>query len=77
VTYVLFSDEGHGFARPENNLAFHAVTEAFLAKHLGGRYEAVGESFEGSTIEAPSGADDVPGLKGKLKANKSEKKKDE
>ena len=40
VTYVLFPDEGHGFARPENNLAFYAVTEAFLAKHLGGRYRA-------------------------------------
>ena len=37
VTYVLFPDEGHGFARPENNLAFHAIAEAFLARHLGGR----------------------------------------
>ncbi len=34
VTYVLFPDEGHGFARPENRLAFYAVTEAFLANHL-------------------------------------------
>ena len=31
VTYVLFPDEGHGFARPENSLAFTAVTEAFLS----------------------------------------------
>ena len=31
VTYVVFPDEGHGFARPENSLAFNAVTEAFLA----------------------------------------------
>ena len=33
VTYVLYPDEGHGFARPENRLAFNAVTEAFLAEH--------------------------------------------
>ena len=37
VTYVVFSDEGHGFVRPDNRLAFYAVVEAFLAKHLGGR----------------------------------------
>jgi dipeptidyl aminopeptidase/acylaminoacyl peptidase len=41
VTYLLYPDEGHGFVRPENKLAFYAVTEAFLAKHLGGRYEPV------------------------------------
>ena len=37
VTYVLYPDEGHGFTRPENRMSFNAVTEAFLAKHLGGR----------------------------------------
>ncbi|MBM4025467.1 MAG: S9 family peptidase [Planctomycetes bacterium] len=37
--YVLFPDEGHGFAKPENRLKFYAVAERFLAKHLGGRYE--------------------------------------
>jgi dipeptidyl aminopeptidase/acylaminoacyl peptidase len=62
VAYVLFPDEGHGFARPENNKAFNAVTEAFLAKHLGGRYEPIGRDFEGSTISVPQGAADVPGL---------------
>jgi dipeptidyl aminopeptidase/acylaminoacyl peptidase len=36
VEYLLFKDEGHGFARPENRLKFHAVAEAFLARHLGG-----------------------------------------
>ena len=35
VTYVLYPDEGHGFARPESNLSFFGVTEAFLARHLG------------------------------------------
>jgi dipeptidyl aminopeptidase/acylaminoacyl peptidase len=37
VEYLLFKDEGHGFARPENRLKFMAVAEGFLAKHLGGR----------------------------------------
>jgi dipeptidyl aminopeptidase/acylaminoacyl peptidase len=38
--YLLFPDEGHGFAKPENRLRFYAAAEKFLAKHLGGRYEA-------------------------------------
>ena len=35
--YMLFPDEGHGFAKPENRLKFYAAAERFLAKHLGGR----------------------------------------
>jgi dipeptidyl aminopeptidase/acylaminoacyl peptidase len=66
VTYLLFPDEGHGFVRPPNNLAFNAVMEAFLAKHLGGRYEPIGDAFEGSTITAPAGATDIPELPAKL-----------
>lgn len=42
VTYVLFPDEGHGFHRPANTIKFNAVTEQFLAKYLGGRFEASG-----------------------------------
>ena len=67
VTYVLYPDEGHGFARPENNLSFYAVAEAFLAEHLGGRYEPLGKAFEGSSITVPTGADQVKGLTGALK----------
>jgi dipeptidyl aminopeptidase/acylaminoacyl peptidase len=37
--YMLFPDEGHGFAKPENRLEFYAHAEKFLAKHLGGRFE--------------------------------------
>jgi len=37
--YMLFEDEGHGFAKPENRLKFFAAAEKFLAKHLGGRCE--------------------------------------
>lgn len=40
VDYLLFPDEGHGFARPENRMKFYAAAEAFLARHLGGRVEA-------------------------------------
>ncbi len=62
VTYVLYPDEGHGFHRPENNKSFNAVTEAFLAEQLGGRFEPVGNDFKGATITVPVGADHVPGL---------------
>lgn len=39
VKYLLFEDEGHGFARPENRLEFYREAEKFLADVLGGRYE--------------------------------------
>jgi dipeptidyl aminopeptidase/acylaminoacyl peptidase len=62
VTYLLYPDEGHGFRRPENNKSCNAVTEAFLAKQLGGRFEPVGKDFDGAKIQVPTGADQVPGL---------------
>ena len=39
VEYILAPDEGHGFARPINNLVLFTTAEKFLAKHLGGRYQ--------------------------------------
>jgi dipeptidyl aminopeptidase/acylaminoacyl peptidase len=68
VTYVLYPDEGHGFARPENRLSFNAVVEAFLSQYLGGRYEPVGNDFKGSTITVPTGAAGAPGLEAALSA---------
>ncbi|MBC7771036.1 MAG: S9 family peptidase [Pyrinomonadaceae bacterium] len=62
VTYVLFPDEGHGFARPQNRMAFYAVSEAFLAQHLGGNYEPINDDFKGSSITVPDGKTLVPGL---------------
>ena len=62
VTYVLFPDERHGFARPPNKMAFNAVVEAFLARHLGGRAEPFGTSFAGSSVTGPAGAGELPGL---------------
>jgi dipeptidyl aminopeptidase/acylaminoacyl peptidase len=62
VTYVHYKDEGHGFRRAENRLSFTAVVEAFLARHLGGRAEPVGEDFKGSSIEFRAGRELIPGL---------------
>ncbi len=63
VTYVLYPDEGHGFARPENRISFFAVTEAFLSECLGGRFEPIGNDIKGSSIDTPTGAEFVPGLR--------------
>jgi dipeptidyl aminopeptidase/acylaminoacyl peptidase len=62
VTYVLYPDEGHGFARPENWLSFVAVAEAFLARYLGGRAQEIGEDFKDSSITVSTGGDQLPGL---------------
>jgi dipeptidyl aminopeptidase/acylaminoacyl peptidase len=62
VTYVLYPDEGHGFQRPENRLSFFAIAEAFLAKHLGGRFEPIGNDFQGSSVTVPEGVDQIPGI---------------
>jgi len=45
VEYMLAPDEGHGFARPVNNMAMFMAAEKFLAKYLDGRYQ------EGATPE--------------------------
>jgi len=37
--YLLFPDEGHGFAKPENRIRFYTAAERFLARYLSGRYE--------------------------------------
>ena len=39
VEYILAPDEGHGFARPVNNMSLFAAAEAFFSKHLTGRYQ--------------------------------------
>jgi dipeptidyl aminopeptidase/acylaminoacyl peptidase len=62
VTYVLFPDEGHGFHRPENNIAFNAVVEGFLATVLGGRAEPLGAALAASTAQILTGEDMVQGL---------------
>jgi dipeptidyl aminopeptidase/acylaminoacyl peptidase len=50
VTYVVYPDEGHGFARPENSIDFNGRAEKFLASYLGGRFEPMqGDRYPGST----------------------------
>ena len=68
VTYVLYPEEGHGFAVPENRISFNAIAEAFLAAHLGGRAEPIGADFAGAKFEVGEGASHVPGLEAALAA---------
>ncbi|MGC1304981.1 MAG: S9 family peptidase [Caulobacteraceae bacterium] len=68
VTYVVFPDEGHGFARPENSVAFNAVTEEFLGHCLGGRSEPIGDALRASSATVPHGAEYTPGLERALVA---------
>ncbi|WP_435418331.1 S9 family peptidase [Parerythrobacter aurantius] len=66
VTYLLYPDEGHGFAKPANNIAFTAVTESFLATNLGGRAEPIGKTLAVSTAQIVDGAEFVEGLAASL-----------
>ncbi|MFN3512699.1 MAG: alpha/beta fold hydrolase [Phenylobacterium sp.] len=70
VTYVLFPDEGHGFAKPENNIAFVAVAEHFLERCLGGRSEPFGEVLAKSSMKVEHGAAFAPGLEAAMGAGK-------
>ena len=62
VTYVVFPDEGHGFARPANNIAFNAISENFLSRCLGGRAEPIGDTVAKSSAKVEHGAEFAPGL---------------
>jgi len=62
VTYILFPDEGHGFARPENSIAFYAIAENFLSACLGGRAESIGDTIKASSAKVLEGAQFTPGL---------------
>ncbi len=55
VTYLLFPDEGHGFARPVNRLAYQAATEVFLHQNLGGAVEPMGDEAKKSTMQVVAG----------------------
>ncbi len=66
VTYVLYPDEGHGFARPQNRLAFYGITEVFLTECLGGRHQPLDDALAGSSTQVPTGAEFIPGLEDTL-----------
>lgn len=59
LTYLLYPDEGHGLARPENRMSFYAVAEAFLQKYLGGKCEPVKDDFEGSSVQIQVDKDNI------------------
>jgi dipeptidyl aminopeptidase/acylaminoacyl peptidase len=71
VTYVLYPDEGHGFARPQNRLSFYAIAEGFLAQCLGGRQQPIERDFAGSSLKVIQGAENVPGLASAVKEMES------
>jgi dipeptidyl aminopeptidase/acylaminoacyl peptidase len=63
VTYLVFPDEGHGFVRPENNMVFYGVAEAFLSAHLGGSYlPLASDELSASTVQFKEGKTGIPGL---------------
>jgi dipeptidyl aminopeptidase/acylaminoacyl peptidase len=64
VTYLLFPNEGHGLARPQNRMAWYAAVEGFLGQCLGGVVEPIGASFDGAEVFGVRGAGLVPGLSG-------------
>ena len=66
VTYVLYADEGHGFARPENRTSFFAIAENFLTTCVGGAAQPIGDDAKGAAFSVPDGAAIVPGLKDAL-----------
>jgi dipeptidyl aminopeptidase/acylaminoacyl peptidase len=60
VFYVVYSDEGHGFTKQENRVAFYAIADAFLAKYLGGRLEPVKHDLENTNMEFKIFGDPLP-----------------
>jgi dipeptidyl aminopeptidase/acylaminoacyl peptidase len=67
VTYALYSDEGHGFVRPQSRLSWYAIVETFLASHLGGQAEPIGSDLDGANLQVPEGADAIAGLREALR----------
>ena len=62
VTYLLYNDEGHGFAKPESNISFVAITESFLGKCLGGRVMPITPAdLKGTSLQIPAGAELIDG----------------
>jgi dipeptidyl aminopeptidase/acylaminoacyl peptidase len=57
VVYLLYPDEGHGLARPENRLSMYANAEVFLANFAGGRFVTHDNEFPGSSVEVKEGKD--------------------
>jgi dipeptidyl aminopeptidase/acylaminoacyl peptidase len=72
VTYLLYPDEGHGLQRKENHASFYSIVEVFFGRCLGGRYASLTTQMENSSIQAPLGAEYIPGLQKALAARVSD-----
>jgi len=59
VIYVVYNDEGHMIARTPNLLSMRAITEQFLAKHLGGHFEPIGDDFESTNFSILAGSQHI------------------
>ena len=68
VTYVLYPEEGHGFAVPENRMSFQAIAEAFLVAHLGGRPSRSARTSRVPSSRCAKARGHVPGLEAALAA---------
>lgn len=62
VTYLLYPDEGHDYARRENWISLFAVAERFFHEHLGGRYEPLGDDLSRSSVQVLAGEQLIPDL---------------
>jgi len=51
VTYLMYTNEGHGFLRPENKMSYHALVEKFLSNCLGGRAQPITNEIETSSVQ--------------------------
>jgi len=71
VTYLLYADEGHDYQRKENWISLFAVAERFFHEHLGGRYEAYGNDFAGSSMQVIEGETLIPELSAAIKTRSS------
>lgn len=69
VEYVLYPDEGHGWARPENRIDFNGRAELFLAEHLGGHAEPFSMPAGSSATFPLSHAQQDPALQKKAGAD--------
>lgn len=65
VVYFYYREEGHDYALAESWISFWAISEQFLAEHLGGKAKPVGEDLEGGGFVVEVGKGYVDGLAGR------------
>ena len=65
VVYFYYPEEGHDYALAESWISFWAISEQFLAEHLGGKAQPVGEDLENGGFVVEVGKGYVEGLAGR------------